>query len=154
MLAVDGAAVSQALAAAFFAMVAIAVLMLGFAAVCAVAGIRTLRAAPAAVTRWQRMGGVASVATAVSLLLAVGSMGWSWARYYLDGREADRASAAAARVAHMCESQFYSVHSNTAGHPDGFVPESEPPPAPGDPPRLVSHDEWVARCVVRNSKGR
>ncbi|MCA1843047.1 MAG: hypothetical protein LC792_07610 [Actinobacteria bacterium] len=110
MLAVDGSAVSSAIAAAFFVMVAIAVLMLGFAAVCAVAGIRILWAAPADVTRWQRIGGVAFIALAVTLLLAVAGTSWSWVRYYLDGREADRASAAAAQVAQMCESQFYNFH--------------------------------------------
>ena len=154
MLADDGAAVSQAIAAAFYVAVGLAVLILVFAAVCAVAGVRTLRAPPSEVTRWRRIGGVGFVALAICLVLAVGSMSWSWVRYYLDGREADRASEVAARVAQMCENEFYNVHASTTGHPLGFVPESDSPPAAGERPRLMSHDDWVARCVVRNSNGR
>jgi hypothetical protein len=154
MLAIDGSKVGSAIAAGFFVTVAFAVLLLVFAAVCAIAGIRTLRAAPTEAARSQRSGGVVSVALAVGLLLVVSSMSWSWVRYYLDGRAADRATEAAVRVAQLCESQFYNLHSTTEGHPYGFVPESEPAPAAGEHPRLVSHDDWVARCVVRNSTGR
>jgi hypothetical protein len=151
MLAVDGAAVSRALAAAFFVAVALSILMLVFAAVCAVAGIRTLRAAPTEVTRLQRIGGVGSVTLALTLVFVVGSMSWSWVRYYLDGREADRATETAARVARICEGQFYNLHSTTVGHPYGFVPESESAPASGEHVSFVSHDDWVARCVVRST---
>ena len=154
MLAVDGAAISKVMAAAFFLTVGLAALMLVFAAVCAVAGIHTLRSAPTELTPWRRIGGVVSIALAVSLVLAVSSMSWAWVRYYLDGRAEERTSEAAAQVARMCESEFYNLHSTTTGHPMGSVPESEPPPAAGELPRLVSHDDWVARCVVHKSKGR
>jgi hypothetical protein len=154
MLAVDGSKVGSAIAGAAIMTAVFAVFALAFAVVCAVGGIRMLRAGRDHDDRGQRTSGLGCLVLAGALVLGVGAMGWSWVRYGLDGRDADRATQAGVRTAQMCERQYFDLLTKTDGNTHGFVPDTDSGTSADGHPTLVSHDDWLARCQARNSKIR